>query len=452
MIKNKKLQKIIAGATLAFTLGMPYGAVSAQSNYNDDVPINADDMKYSGVNLGDDIPIVAEFKGTTLVDTLDALSKLSGIPIVVNGKLDNEVTLNSNGQTFHTILDNLAKAFNLSYVEKDGMVVVSEKDTMTTTETMHIDYADIDDLKKDIETFVDEKNVSVSKNDNSITISGSAADVSRARSVIAKKDKQQKQVSIQAKFIEIDRSDEQHFGLNYTWDNLHNSEDAWNKGWRFAFTSTLTAEGLAGKGKVLARPTVSVMNGKEATINLSEQVPILTTTTSNNDKTTTVEYKDVGVILKVTPRINGDTGDVTMQLSPQVSTITQIVTNENVRAPQIATRQVNTTLRVKSGETVIIGGLLKKDDIKNISKIPFLGDLPLLGGLFRTESSTKSNTELIVMLTPIIEGDELIPEVASVIDKTADMHNMNNKETMEKMETTDRLGRKIEMPKDAPRP
>lgn len=407
---------------------------------------------YAQSHLGDNIPIVAEFKGTTLVDTLDALSKISGIPIVVNGKLDNEVTINSNGQTFYTILENLSKAFNLSYVEKDGMIVVSEKETMTTTETLHIDYADIDDLKKDIETFVDEKNVSISKNDNSITISGSAADVARAKSVIEKKDKQQKQVSIQAKFIEIDRSDEQHLGLNYTFDNLHDAGDAWNKGWRFAFTSTLTAEGLASKGKVLARPTVSVMNGKEAAINLSEQVPILTTTTSNNDKTTTVEYKDVGVILKVTPRINGSTGDVTMQINPQVSTITQIVSNENVRAPQIATRQVNTTLRVKSGDTVIIGGLLKKDDIKNFSKVPILGDLPLLGGLFRSESTTKTNTELVVMLTPIIEGDENKTEISGVIDKTLDMHNMKNKNTMETMETTDRLGRKENIPEGTPRP
>lgn len=398
-------------------------------------PLSAEAAVSTHSQLGRDIPIVAEFKDTSLVDCLDALSKLSGVPIVIHGGLANErVTLNSDGKSLSNILDNLTRAFNLSYIEQNGMIVVSKNDVMTTTETFKVKFMDLDEIVEDLKTFVDDDAVSVSKMDNSVTISGSAADIARARVIIESKDVKQKQVTIQARLVELSSRDSKKLGLSHSWNDIHSKD---SHTWSFKWATTLTGEEIEGTGKVLARPTIAARNGQEAEINIVDSVPILTTTTSNNDKTTTVEYKDVGVKLKATPRINEDTGYVTLDINPSVSTITGYVTNENVNAPQTSTREVKTSLRVRSGETIIIGGLLKRDDIMSLTKIPILGDLPIFGPLlFQYKNHEKVETELVVMLTPYIEDDG--SEFRSTDERR---HTIHNESTMERVQDLDRRGR-----------
>ena len=377
------------------------------------------------------------FKDTTLTDALDALSKLSGVPIVIHGSLSSDkVTMNSEGQSLSTIMDNLSRAFDLSYIEQNGMIVVSTKEIMTTTETFKLKYLDLDEIKEDLKTFVDDNKVSTNKADNSVTISGSAADIARARNIIEAKDVKQKQVTIQARLVELNARDSKKLGFTHSWNDIHTTD---SHTWTFKWLTKLTAEETEGTGRVLARPTVSTINGKEAEIKIIDRVPVLTTTTSNNDRTTTVEYVDVGVTLGTTPRINEDTGYVTLDIHPSVSTITGYVTNENVNAPQTAQREVKTTLRVRSGETVIIGGLLKSDDIMSLTKIPILGDLPIFGKLlFQYKNHEKVETELVVMLTPYIEGAD---EFRTDEKRT---HTIHSEDTMDRVQNLDRKGNRID--------
>ncbi len=422
MTKKKNLARAIAFALSVFAVGgLPATSEAAISTYS---------------QLGQDIPIVAEFKDISLVDALDALSKLSNIPIVIHGNLSSQkVTMNSNGQSLSTIMDNLSRAFDLSYIEQNGMIVVSEKTVMTTTETFKLKYLDMDEVKQDLKTFVQDDKVSINVADNSVTISGSAADIARARQIIMAKDVKQKQVTIQARLVELNASDSEKLGLTHSWNPIHTTD---SHTWSFKWQTILTAEEIESTGRVLARPTVSTINGKEAEISIIDRVPILTTTTSNNDKTTTVDYQDVGVKLKTTPRVNEDTGYVTLDINPSVSTITGYVTNENVNAPQTAQREVKTTLRVKSGETIVIGGLLKVDDIMSLTKIPILGDIPIFGKLlFQYKNKERRETELVVMLTPVIEGsDEFSFE-------SRRGHNIHNDETIDRVMHTDRKGNDI---------
>ena len=121
----------------------------------------------------------------------------------------------------------------------------------------------------------------------------------------------------------------------------------------------------------------------------------------------TVEYKEVGVKLEVLPRINDfDKETITLVIKPSVSTISQWVESGNNKAPQISERSAETTVRVKNGETILIGGLLKNEEIKSIKQIPILSKIPILGELFKSRSTDKKDTEVVIAITPTIVYDQ----------------------------------------------
>ena len=163
-----------------------------------------------------------------------------------------------------------------------------------------------------------------------------------------------------------------------------------------------------GKLEVLSRPQVQVNDNESALINVGEDIAI-TTGVERRDNTTTaiVERRPVGITLDVTPSISAD-GYVRLDIAPEISTLSPRTTQieEGFEAPIITQRRVETTVTVRDGETVVIGGLIQTSDSEISTKVPLLGDLPLLGGLFRTNEKGKIKTELLVILTPyVIPGD-----------------------------------------------
>ena len=102
--------------------------------------------------------------------------------------------------------------------------------------------------------------------------------------------------------------------------------------------------------------------------------------------------------LDVTSTVKAD-GYVMCEVRPEVSTLVELVNNQY---PRTAVRIIETTMRIKDGDTMVIGGLINENDIQNVSKVPLLGDLPVLGTLFRSTTTTKSRNEVVVMLTPNI--------------------------------------------------
>lgn len=395
----------------------------------------------AGARLGDDVYITAEFKDTPVTDTLDALSRLSDIPIVISGKLKDTVTINANGQTLTSVLDSICRAFDLTYTERDGIIVVSDKDSDDNKEvkTFNVNYLDLDTLKEQAKSFVsDDKDVVIDKTANTITVTGGPAQIQHMENILKENDVKPKQVSLQAKFVELSKSDLKKYGVSFS--NSNWGTYATDTPWKFVYAANMNLKGNDDTGKVIARPTVSTINGKEATINLSDRVPYLTTTTSNNDTTTTVTYQDVGVKLIVTPRVSDD-GTVTMTLNPSVSTITSWTSNNNVQAPNIATREVTTNVRCKSGDTIIIGGLLKREDIKSIEKLPFLGNLPILGKLFQYADHKRDDTELVVMVTPVVEGmEDSDADTSKFLKEESRPQNLHNQDSIDHALHTDRRG------------
>jgi type II secretory pathway component GspD/PulD (secretin) len=157
--------------------------------------------------------------------------------------------------------------------------------------------------------------------------------------------------------------------------------------------------------KILANPKVLVLNNHTATIDSVEEIPYKELSqTSFGGSIGTVSFKEAGIKLEVTPQITDD-GYIIMHVKPEQSAQIGTFTIENSETPVIETRKTDTTLRVKDGQTIIISGLRKSEPSVQESKIPILGDIPLIGVLFRKVDTDIIESELGVFITPHIYTD-----------------------------------------------
>ena len=137
------------------------------------------------------------------------------------------------------------------------------------------------------------------------------------------------------------------------------------------------------------------MQGREAVINIGGEVPVPTISTTNATTTTSVTYREAGIILRCTPRVNPE-GGVTATVHTEVSSPLYV---ESLKAYRFQKRSADTTVRLRDGETMVIGGLIGSEETKSLSKVPFLGDLPILGVFFRSVRTSKSDSEIMIFLT-----------------------------------------------------
>ena len=169
---------------------------------------------------------------------------------------------------------------------------------------------------------------------------------------------------------------------------------------------TLRAIAQAGKARVLSRPSILARNNQPATIVVGQTVPLITSVRYDTlgNAINGIQYQDVGIILRVTPFITAD-GMVEMIVQPEISTVSPTDTvpiSIGVSAPVIDKRSADTVVVTPDGQTVIIGGLIQNKKAETESKIPFLGDIPLLGAAFKRKIKTDVKTELMIFLTPHI--------------------------------------------------
>lgn len=171
------------------------------------------------------------------------------------------------------------------------------------------------------------------------------------------------------------------------------------------FTAALQALVQKGEGEILSNPSVLVLDDRQARIQIGQQVPVSQQVTSLGTTVSSVNYFPVGIVLNLRPRINDDGSEITMQTETIVSAINRTATNQIVGtqafvAPVVDNRQVQSIVRVADNTPFIIGGLISTNDQTNITGIPFLADIPVLGHLFRTSSVSRVKQEVIIVVTP----------------------------------------------------
>lgn len=168
--------------------------------------------------------------------------------------------------------------------------------------------------------------------------------------------------------------------------------------------ATINMLATTNKTQVLSRPTILTRSGQQATVMVGQSIPIVTssvTSTTTSATTNTVTYEDIGIILSVTPFITAE-GNVEMIVSPQTSALsaTTVTISSGVSSPVIDKTSADTVVITPSDRTIIIGGLISSQKTETENKVPLLGDIPLLGHLFKHTVKSTTKSELLIFLTP----------------------------------------------------
>lgn len=258
---------------------------------------------------------------------------------------------------------------------------------------------------------------SIDERVNTLILVGPRAAVDRAKEVLARIDTAPPQVLIEAKVVEVSTDVDNTLGVlwdfsgtkaNFTLDTP-SPADRGNFGTIVFGRLTRDAIGISAKldalfkdnkARLLANPKLLVLNAKQAQIFIGDEVRYIESVQSTqNGVSVTTGKVNVGIQLNVVAKTNPE-GDITLQIHPEVSLITgYLKTPVGGEIPQVSRRFADSAVRLRSGETLVIGGLISQRDLKLVQKVPLLGDLPVLGYLFKQTNTKRSNSEIMVFLT-----------------------------------------------------
>ncbi len=264
-----------------------------------------------------------------------------------------------------------------------------------------------------------------------LVLIGREADVQRGLELAASLDIKTPQIKIDAKITSLTKSGEKKLGLTWEWgnfaklenftdfekstndtplgrENIHNVKIANGKMVRqpWSFAATLEAIIQDGEGSLLASPSMLLLENQPGVFFIGDEVKyIVLVQQTDNGANITTETANVGVQLRVAADVNPD-GYITMNLHPEVSTI-KLTTQKDLQItlPIISRRFTDHTIRVKNGETIVIGGLIRDEELETLTKVPILGDLPFFGNFFRHREKTKNHSEIVIFITATILDD-----------------------------------------------
>ncbi|NLJ48121.1 MAG: type II secretion system protein GspD [Candidatus Atribacteria bacterium] len=242
-----------------------------------------------------------------------------------------------------------------------------------------------------------------------IVVQGTQEELEAVGELISNIDRKLPQIMIEAKIVEINRNKTKDLGVSWF---VGDQEGQISFG-EMSLGGTLERQDLVSiriqalekknLGRLVGNPRILTLSGKTAVISVGEKVPYRDIITdSEGNKSFPLKWLDVGVKMGVTPEVTQD-GYIILHVFPKVSTFVEreyVLEGLTFKDPQPSEKSADTTARLRAGETLVIGGLIKSSDIETITKIPLLGEIPIIGELFTLRKKTHEETELIIFLTP----------------------------------------------------
>jgi type II secretory pathway component HofQ len=245
-----------------------------------------------------------------------------------------------------------------------------------------------------------------------IILYGDSEVVHRALDAAKSLDAAPKQVDIQVCVYEISNDAANNLGISWSFGQMTITEtpNGMNVG-TFSRTgltmdAVINALETKDKGKTLAKPNLATLDGTVASLLIGSQInyPDLIGYSNANTPIFGTKEVDAGISLQVSPLV-ADDGTVTMLIRPSVSTVTGYLQVNGASYPQLSTRKAQATVRVKSGDTIVLGGLMNSQDIDSIQKTPILSQIPVFGELFKTRNKTHSDDQIIITITPKVQTE-----------------------------------------------
>jgi len=343
---------------------------------------------------------------------LATLARKTGLRLIVDDTVRRKLTVNYRQAKLMEIIDDIVTAYGLACSEVNGVFMVSEGIPRTPSSYL---LSDIDSIQTQyvlpsrakalLPVFLQD-HVKINSDQNAVILSAPPPVLAKFREDIAQFDVPAAQIMIEVLMVEFTDSTMDQFELSLEWDN------AGIGGRLLSAIGRITLQGVAalpdafhaqikalqadGKARIRANPRIATVSGQEASIFIGQQRYISTPIETDQGS---INFIDAGVRLRITPYRGGE-GDILVDLSPEVSTMSAL--DPVTGLPEKTTRTAQTMVLVPDGKTIIIGGLTLHEVHESRRKIPVLGDLPLIGSLFRSKDLDEKQTELVIFVTPRI--------------------------------------------------
>lgn len=358
-----------------------------------------------------------DFVDAAVLDVVQTLAKKANLDLVISGDINfaqsKRTTLHLKDITAEEAIDYILKTNGLAYERKGKIILVSMsphgQDSaayQSEIEVISLKYLSAEKVSNLLGKILPALKTSSGTSANSLILRGKLSLMEEAKRLISSIDGPVPQVLIESKVLEISESDSMRLGFSYGLEagtfKFLTSKDSGQTVPAEDLQTTLNALIGEGKANVVASPRIATLDNHEAVINIGSRIPYAVPVSSGSNSTQwTVEYIDAGVKLKITPQL-GEEGYITTFIQPEVSSVSEWRTTSAGDFPVITTRNAQATLRVKDGETIVVGGLLSESDRENISRVPILGYLPVVGLVFQNKTIEKAKTEIVFLITPHI--------------------------------------------------
>ena len=367
------------------------------------------------------------------------LNIITGVGATSTGRL----TIHMKDVPLDQAVNLVVRAAGLAYERIGNSILVADpkalkEETGLSSYVVDLKYADAVDVKEALKSIASD--IQVDKGGNRLVVVTSPRVISQIEEIVQVMDVPAKQVILEARILEVSTADATKLGID--WDRLNSQgfvivEGGSGTAKQGAVPASLPFYGATGgaksmgslrpmtrqafawqtavdllihegKARVLANPKIATLNGREASILIGSRIPFVVTGTvfagGGAAPVQRVEKEEVGIKLRITPLINAD-GYITTQITPEVSSVVDYK-GTNSDLPVIATRQASTTVRLKDGNSVIIGGLLSEEKTTSLTKVPLFGDIPGLGLLFQHRSISTTKRDLVIEVTPHIMPEQ----------------------------------------------
>lgn len=398
-------------------------------------------------------PVQVQVEGGEVRDVMMSLARMKGMSLIFDEDISGQVTISASAEP-EQLLRQVAALKGLVLVQEENAYLVTLPSKAAALKRVHVypvRHADPYELAraaslslmaehpahdgKEKETPAAEeakRRILVDSATNSLLLYGDAAEAQHTMSLLRELDVEPRQVSLEAKVVAISKDAAKQLGVEWQWSSLprypEHSETYRHKGtnrgekeyeihrstggegvpgiiqfgrgpegipFEFYYGAKLHALVSDGKARILARPNITTLQGREAVINIGGEVPVPTQTVNETSTTTTFSYRQAGIILRCRPRLHDD-GRITAEVHTEVSSPLYVA---DIKAYRFQNRRADTTVSLRDGETMVIGGLIGSEESRTMSKIPFLGDLPILGNFFRSLKKSHSESEVMIFLT-----------------------------------------------------
>lgn len=399
------------------------------------------------LSLASDKPITLNFKNTNIRDAFELLAKMASINVMFDEEVrSQQVTVFAKDVTFKQALRLLLSTNKLlmKKVNRDTIIIIPKNRAKIDQyqdlqiRTFYLSNTEAKDMVNILRTMLETKKILINTKTNSIILRDSPEKLRLAEKIIEANDRQDAEIMLDVEILEVARNENEKIGFKL--GATTPAVGAWIKDSVGTIgTSGITLEALQGLGpasylfvlpsitldllktnsntKTLASPKLRVIHKKPAKILIGQRVPIQVSTTTTSAGTASgttssnFEYRDVGIKLNVEPDIHIN-NEITMKLGLEVSTLGQLVEFGGGSKQYIfGTRNADTMVQLRDGETTIIAGLIQDDERRTGNRIPGLSDVPVVGRLFAAKDNETVKTDILMSITPHLIRRMELPSV-----------------------------------------